>query len=52
MALTFRSAMVAKKLDVMKDWTDAVHPGITIVPSGVLALNGALARGCVYVFAG
>ena len=57
MALTFRSGMVAKKLglkheDVMKEWTDAVYPGITIVPSGVLALNGAVSRGCVYVFAG
>ena len=57
MAITFRSGMVAKKLglkheEVMKDWLDAVYPGMTVVPSGVLAINGAVSRGCVYVFAG
>jgi intracellular sulfur oxidation DsrE/DsrF family protein len=57
LAITFYSGMVAKNLglkheDVKKDWTDAVYPGIQIVPSGVLACNGAVSRGCVYVFAG
>ena len=57
MAITFRSGMVAKKLglkheEVMQDWLDAVYPGMTVVPSGVLAINGAVSRGCVYVFAG
>jgi len=27
-------------------------PGIQLVPSGVLAVNGAQARGCAYCFAG
>jgi hypothetical protein len=57
LAITFYSGMVAKDMglkheDVMKDWTDAVFPGIQVVPSGVLACNGAVSRGCVYVFAG
>ena len=38
--------------DVKKDWTDAVLPGIQVVPSGVVACNGAVSRGCAYVFAG
>jgi intracellular sulfur oxidation DsrE/DsrF family protein len=57
MAITFYSGMVAQKAglkheDVMKDWVAAVQPGMTVVPSGVLAINGAVSRGCVYVFAG
>jgi intracellular sulfur oxidation DsrE/DsrF family protein len=57
MAITFYSGMVANKMglkheEVMKDWLDSVQPGITVVPSGVVALNGAVSRGCVYVFAG
>jgi hypothetical protein len=57
LAITFYSGMVAKKMglkheDVLKDWTNAVLPGIQLVPSGVLACNGAVSRGCVYVFAG
>jgi intracellular sulfur oxidation DsrE/DsrF family protein len=57
MAITFYSGMAAKKMglkheEVMKDWLDAVQPGITVVPSGMVALNGAVSRGCVYVFAG
>jgi hypothetical protein len=57
LAITFYSGMVAKKMglkheDVQKDWTNAVLPGIQLVPSGVLACNGAVSRGCVYVFAG
>ena len=57
LAITFYSSMVAQKMglkhdDVKKDWTEAVFPGIQIVPSGVVACNGAVSRGCVYVFAG
>jgi hypothetical protein len=57
MAITFYSGMVAKKMglkheDVMGEWIAAVHPGITVVPSGVVALNGCISRGCAYVFAG
>jgi intracellular sulfur oxidation DsrE/DsrF family protein len=57
LAITFYSGMVAKNMglkhdDVKKDWTEAVFPGIQIVPSGVVACNGAVSRGCVYVFAG
>ncbi|HTT40642.1 MAG TPA: hypothetical protein VMH32_23540 [Burkholderiales bacterium] len=57
LALTFYSGMVAQQMglkhdDVKKDWTDAVFPGIQLVPSGVVACNGAASRGCVYIFAG
>jgi hypothetical protein len=57
LALTFFSGMVAQKMglkheDVKGDWTAAVHSGIQIVPSGVVACNGAVSRGCSYVFAG
>jgi hypothetical protein len=57
LAINFYSGMVAKNMglkheDVKKEWTDGVLPGITLVPSGVLACNGAVSRGCVYVFAG
>ena len=57
LAITVYSGMVAQKMglkhdDVKKDWIDAVYPGIQIVPSGVVACNGAVSRGCVYVFAG
>ena len=52
LAITVYSGMVAQKMglkneDVKKDWTDAVLPGIQIVPSGVVACNGAVSRGCV-----
>jgi intracellular sulfur oxidation DsrE/DsrF family protein len=57
LAITVYSGMAAQKIglkheDVKKDWTDAVLPGIQIVPSGVVACNGAASRGCAYVFAG
>ncbi len=57
MAITVYSGIVAGKMglkhdDVKRDWIEAVHPGIKIVPSGVLACNGAVSRGCAYVFAG
>jgi intracellular sulfur oxidation DsrE/DsrF family protein len=57
MALTRRSEMLAKQqgLDpavVRADWIAAIMPGIQLVPSGVLAVNGAQAKGCSYCFAG
>jgi hypothetical protein len=57
LAITSHSGRVAQTLglkhdDVKRDWTEAVFPGIQIAPSGVVACNGAVSRGCVYVFAG
>jgi intracellular sulfur oxidation DsrE/DsrF family protein len=57
LAITVYSGMAAQKMglkheDVKKEWTDAVLPAIQIVPSGVVACNGAASRGCAYVFAG
>ena len=57
LAITHYSSVVAKSMglaheEVKKEWLDGVLPGITVVPSGVLACNGAVSRGCVYVFAG
>lgn len=45
-------AMGAKHEDVKADWIAAVLPGVTRVPSGVVACQGAVARGCSYIFAG
>jgi len=57
MAITVLSGMVAKRLDmqadeVRKDWIGGLLPGAQLVPSGVVALNGAQSRGCTYCFAG
>jgi intracellular sulfur oxidation DsrE/DsrF family protein len=57
MAMTFYSGMVARQAGidahaVMQDWTGGVLPGVQIVPSGVVAVNGAQAHGCSYCFAG
>jgi intracellular sulfur oxidation DsrE/DsrF family protein len=57
MAITHYSGVVAKQMglnaeDVKKDWVAAVIPGVQIVPSGVLAVNGAQSKGCAYCFAG
>jgi len=57
LAITISSGMVAQKMglrhdDVNRDWIDAVFAGIQVVPSGVVACNGAASRGCAYVFAG
>ncbi len=56
-AITVRSGIVAKQMglraeDVKKDWIESVLPGVQVVPSGVVAVNGAQARGCSYCFAG
>jgi hypothetical protein len=55
-ALSFWSGVVAEKMelkhnDVKKEWVEAVLPGIQIVPSGTVACNGAIAKGCSYMFA-
>jgi len=57
LAITISSGMVAQKRglkheDVSRDWIDAVFAGIQVVPSGVVACNGAASRGCAYIFAG
>ncbi len=57
LAITVYSGVVAQKMglkheDVIKDWSEAVFPGIQIVPSGVVACNGAVSRGCAYIYAG
>lgn len=57
MAIHFYSGLVAKQMglkheDVKADWNAAVLPGIAHAPSGVVACQGAVARGCTYLFAG
>src|SRR4051812_12063037 len=57
MAIHFYSGLVAKQMgmkqeDVKQDWNSAVLPGIAHAPSGVVACQGAVARGCTYLFAG
>jgi hypothetical protein len=57
LAITFYSGVAGQKIgmkpeDAKKEWLEAVYPGITVAPSGVLACNGAISRGCAYVFAG
>jgi hypothetical protein len=57
MAIFYYSGQIAKQMglkheDVQKDWNSAVLPGITHAPSGVVAVQGAVAHGCSYVFAG
>jgi intracellular sulfur oxidation DsrE/DsrF family protein len=57
MAIKFYSGMVAKQMNmdaavVEKEWLAGVLPGVQVVPSGVLAVNGAQSRGCAYCFAG
>jgi intracellular sulfur oxidation DsrE/DsrF family protein len=57
MAMLVYSGFIAKKTggnaeEIRKDWMANVVPGVDIVPSGVLALNGAQGRGCAYVAAG
>ncbi len=57
MAVTVYSGIVAKRMgmradEVRQDWLAAIIPGVDVVPSGVLAINGAQAKGCAYVYAG
>ena len=57
MAIWHYSSVVAQKMGmepekVRQEWVSGVLPGVQVVPSGVLAINGAQARGCTYCFAG
>ncbi len=57
MAIHFYSGEVAKQMgmkheDVKADWNSAVLPNVAHAPSGVVACQGAVARGCTYLFAG
>jgi intracellular sulfur oxidation DsrE/DsrF family protein len=57
MAITFYSMKFAKEMnmkaeDIKAEWLAGIMPGLTVVPSGVLAVNRAQERGCSYVFAG
>ncbi len=57
MAIKVYSGLVAKKMDmdadtVMKEWLAGVIPGMTVVPSGVLAINRAQEYKCTYCYAG
>jgi len=57
LALTSLSSMVAQKMqmkpeEVKQEWIAGMFPGLQVVPSGVVAINGAQAHGCSYCFAG
>lgn len=57
MAIHFYSGLVAKQMDmkhedVKADWNSAVLAKVAHAPSGVVACQGAVSRGCTYLFAG
>ena len=57
MAIHYYSGQIAKAQglkheDVKSDWMAATLPGISHAPSGVVACQGAVAKGCSYIFAG
>ncbi len=57
MAIHYYSGQIAKAQglkhdDVKKEWMDATLPKIAHAPSGVVACQGAVAKGCAYVFSG
>jgi hypothetical protein len=57
LAIEFRSGRIAEKMGldpavVKQEWLAAVHPGITVMPSGVFACHAAGTRGCTYLYAG
>jgi len=57
MALTVYSSRVAQAMGtnptmVKADWVANLIPGIQVVASGVMAVNGAQEKGCSYCFAG
>ena len=57
MAIHYYSGQIAKAQgfahdDVKAEWMAATLPGITHAPSGVVACQGAVAKGCSYIFAG
>jgi intracellular sulfur oxidation DsrE/DsrF family protein len=56
-ALTIYSGMLATKMGmqadaIKKEWIANLHPGVTVVPSGVIAVNRTQEKGCAYCFAG
>jgi hypothetical protein len=57
MAIHYYSGQIAKAQgfkheDVKGEWMAATLPGISHAPSGVVACQGAVAKGCSYIFAG
>lgn len=57
MAITFFSMVTAQTMgaqaaEVKQEWIAGLLPGITVVPSGVVAVNGAQKQGCSYCYAG
>ena len=57
MAITVYSGIFAQQMGlqadaVKQDWIANRLPGITVVPSGVVAVNGAQSKGCSYCYAG
>jgi len=56
MAITVFSGIFAQQMgmqaDAIKaDWIANRLPGVAVVPSGVVAVNGAQSKGCTYCFA-
>ncbi|HET6725444.1 MAG TPA: hypothetical protein VFH85_05515 [Gammaproteobacteria bacterium] len=56
-ALTVMSGMAAGRAGVSKaaaknEWLEGLIEGVTLVPSGVLAVNRAQEKGCTYCYAG
>jgi len=56
-ALTIFSGMFAKQMGmqaetIKKEWIANLLPGVTVVPSGVIAVNRTQEKGCAYCFAG
>jgi len=57
MAIHFYTGLLAKQMgmkheDVKADWNSAVLPSVAHAPSGLVACQGAVSRGCTYLFAG
>jgi hypothetical protein len=57
LAISFYSGQIAKQRGlaheaVKNDWNEAMLPGVTRVPSGLVACQGAVSRGCTYLYAG
>jgi intracellular sulfur oxidation DsrE/DsrF family protein len=48
----FAQQMGMKAEDIKADWLANVLPGYAVVPSGVVAVNGAQSKGCSYCYAG
>ena len=56
-ALTIYSGIFAKQMGmqaetIKKEWVANLLPGVTVVPSGVIAVNRSQEKGCTYCFAG